>query len=191
MLALGEKQTQAPTWPCVGIRFLTWVPQKIPTYHIQWLSSYFVRDTILKREWLTTYQKSYSITSWAIRDEKEWALGTMAVSRRFKAISWQSLQKGRPENRQPGCQPEQAGRPNIAALRRNKVHGWEKNHVWKCYAENVSGVVLFKLHLSKVWVENLWANPCLSILQCIQKCIRGNGVHNQGSWLCFSVEGYT
>lgn len=76
-------------------------------------------------------------------------MGAMAVSRRFKAISWQSLQKGRPENREPGCQPEQAGRPNIAALRRNEVHGQGKNHVWKGYAENMSGGVLFKLHLSK------------------------------------------
>lgn len=79
------------------------------------------------------------------------------MSRRFKAIPWQPSQKGRPDSRKPGWPTwragvpagEQAGRPIVAVLRRNKVCGQEKSHVWKDYAENLLAVVLLKLRLTR------------------------------------------
>lgn len=84
-------------------------------------------------------------------------MGARVVSRTFKALPWQSSQKGRPDNREPGWLKwraavparEQAVGPNIAVLRRNEVCGQEKNRVWKGYAENLLAVVLLKLHLAK------------------------------------------
>lgn len=79
------------------------------------------------------------------------------MSRRFKAIPWQPSRKGKPDSREPGWPTwragvpaaEQAGRPNVAVLRRNRVCGQEKSHVWKGYAEDLLAVVLLKLRLTR------------------------------------------